>query len=218
MPKKRRKSIDEKLGMARLAVDNGRREDIQPHLVKFGYSPERIDAGETLLKEGQKLQSDFKNAKGNQLKASNVFQEARQKAWDFYIGLVKICRRVFPRGSGTFTKLELGGNRKRNFNGFVEQSSDFFDNVGKNPDILEELAPFNITAETLTEGKQLVQDTVTADDDHENAKSAVQEAALVRDRVIRKVMRWYYTFITAARVALADHTQLLEKFGISAPR
>ena len=85
------------------------------------------------------------------------------------------------------------------------------------PDILEELKVFGITKEKLTEGQKLVEEADAANMRSEMKRADARKSTRERNQALLKAERWRGTFITIARLALGNKSQLLESLGVIVP-
>jgi hypothetical protein len=113
--------------------------------------------------------------------------------------------------------LQLVGARKQSIRGWLDQATTFYDNALANEDIQADLARFNITPEVLAEGQAAVEAVARANSQQEQEKGDAQAATAVRDDAVEALDEWMSEFRVAARIALEDEPQQLEKLGIRVP-
>ncbi len=80
MPKSK-KSIDDRLLAAQVAIDNMLTdEEIKSYLARYGYTTERMNEGKRLYDTAQQLQQRQKAEYGDQFAATSALSDAWEKA------------------------------------------------------------------------------------------------------------------------------------------
>lgn len=211
-------TMETRLKTNRVTIDLST-EDTSLHgpLAVYGYDQPRILVGDgkvTLAEQTYHLQ---KRAYEDQYNATAAFEEAWQEADAFYLRMRKVAMVAFKDNAGIRTRLLLSGERARYFNKWLPEGIHFYENALNNPKIIEGFASFNITAETLQQGLDLVKNTREKDKIQEKLKAEAQKATKDRDAAFDDMDDWMADFLDIARIAFADDSQQLEKFGIVVP-
>lgn len=211
----RYETIDEFLARAQVAIDNAQANtDIRENLTVFGYTPEKMQEGKAIYNRAQSAVQERQTELGDQIAATAALNQAWEAAKKTYNLLAQVARVVFKKDPGITTKLAIAGARKRTLSGWTEQANLFYDNALGNPDILNDLAQFGITAEKLQAGKAQVEELAALNAAQEEEKGEAQQATKTRDEAIDTLDDWLEDFLAIAEVALADRPQLLEALGV----
>ncbi len=207
-------TIDQMLLSAQVSIGNSLSdEEIKGMLAELGYTQEKLLEGSTLYEETSTLHIKQKKEYGEQFEATQQFKNAIANAKQEYIKLVKIARVALKEEPASLNKLDLKGERKKSLSGWLEQASIFYDIVLEDTNILSKLANFNITAEKIQTGRNLLLEVVNANKAQEMEKGDAQQATLDRDKSLDNLMSWISDFKAIARIALEGKPQLLEKLG-----
>jgi hypothetical protein len=191
-------------------------EALQGPLAEYGYEASRIETGRDLIKTAEQAFHQQQSAYEKRLNATRDFQNAREKAEDYYIHMVKIARVAFADDKSAWTELHLDGKRSRVFGIWIQETAHFFDNALNSQEIMDALAGFNVTAEALQEGKDLVEDARTKEIRRQRAMGDSQRATELRDDAFAAMNKWVGDFLKIARLAFDTDRQQLEKLGIVA--
>jgi hypothetical protein len=208
-------SIDEFFTEAQVAIANAQANaEIQESLAAFGYTSEVIQEGKALYDRARTAQQQKQAEYGDQIAATDALNKAWERAKTTYTPLTQVARVAFKNDAGTIAQLALNGRRKKSLSGWLEQANLFYNNALANPDILNGLAKFGITAEKLQAGKAEVEALEGLNAAQEQEKGEAQQATKTRDEAIDVLDDWLDDFLAIAEVALADKPQLLEALGV----
>lgn len=161
-----------------------------------------------------KLHQEQKIAHGEQLKATQLMEEAWEKAKIPYMDNVTLFRKTFANETGILSMLGLVGNRADGIAKWLEQANRFYSKALADDSIIEKVAYFNLTREKLQADWDLVKELEKAEAHQESCKGAAQDATKLRNAALKELREWFSKFVAAARIAFADRPQLLEKMGI----
>jgi hypothetical protein len=216
MPNKQ--TLESILDRARIAIENSlSNATIQIYLSEYGYSKEKLQAGQQLYQTALDLQQKQRREYGEQIEAT----AERDKLWDIahntYMKFVKIARITYKNNIGIATQLGINGNRKESFSGWLLDANQFYNNTLGNENILKTLSEYGITTAKLEAGKAEVQALSSANLAQEKEKGEAQEATQKRDAAIDALSDWMSDFVGIARIALEPEAQLLESLGINEP-
>jgi hypothetical protein len=208
-------NISEYLLDAAVAIDNySAAPEIQALLAEVGYDAARLAAGKALLTRAAALNSQQDSESGDQVNATSAKDAAWQQADEVYMKQVKLAR-IAIKKSGDRGKLMLEGDRKHKFAGWVEQAGAFYEHAFE-PDILAQLGTVNLNAAKLQNGKALTDAVIAAHMAQASAIGDKQNVTDERDQAFDDLAAWMSDYLAAARVALEDHPQWLEKLGVLA--
>jgi hypothetical protein len=212
------KEIDDLLLKADVGINNALgHPTVAQLLTPFGYTPEKLATGKDLLDHAQNLHQLWAKEYGDQLEASNELQLKRSEAHHTYTDYVTIARITFKDDPGMWTKLQIGGRRKRSYAGWIGQARLFYTNLLADEAAMTKIGEFGVTAEKLQDGLALVQavESQLATLKQETGES--QDATKARDEAADTLQDWYSDFKAIARIALQGRPQFLEMLGIIEP-
>lgn len=208
-------SIDARLLAAQVAIDNALSDaEIKGYLADYGYDESRLNEGKALYETALQLHQKQKAEYGDQVSATREFKDQWKAAGREYMKFVKLARIALKSQPGALLKLDLNGERKKTFSGWLSQTKQFYINALGDSEVLTALAGFGITPEKLQAGQQLVLDTESANAAQEKEKGEAQQATPERDTAMDQLDEWKSDFTAVARIALEEKPQLLEKLGI----
>ena len=187
---------------------------INEQILTIGYDENRLNEGRAMQKkawETREKQIMLLN------KAKSLHTRLREEfvlRLKSFTGDVRLFRSTFIRDIPVKEKLQLYGERKRSIPGYLEQARAFYSTLLKEKDILNQLAAFNITAETvqakLTEIDDIEKKYAAYKDADQDAQNATDECG----KEFRKLRDWIRIFQDACRIVLKEKPQLQEKVGI----
>lgn len=209
------KTIEETLSSSNLLIENIlNNQEILSALSVFGYDETKLNEGKALYQTALDLYNEQKREYGEQYAATDAFRAAFEEAYEKYIYYVKIARLVFKNNKGVWQELGLTGKRKDNFSGWLLQANQFYNNALANPEILNKFATVNVTQESLTAGKALVDAAEQANQTQEKEKGEAQNATKTRDAALDDLEVWIEDLKGFSRIALEGKPQLLESLGL----
>ena len=207
--------IDNFLNRASVAINNAlTTPKIQDYLNQYGYTLEKIQQGKTLYESALNLQQQQRKEYGEQISATESFNELWTKAKESYMRCLKIARIAFKKDAGITTQLALNGSRKDTFSGWLLQTKQFYTNTLNNPDILNGFKEYGINKAKLQAYQAETEAVEAASLVQEKEKGDAQNATQIRDKAIDELNEWLSDFIAIARIALETEAQLLESLGI----
>ena len=208
-------SIDNFLNRASVAINNAlTTPKIQQYLNEYGYTPEKIKQGKTLYETALNTQQQQRQQYGEQISATETFNQLWKTAKESYMRCLKIARIGFKKEAGISTKLALNGSRKDTFSGWLLQTKQFYTNTLNNPNILNGLKEYGITKAKLEACEAETEAVENASLAQEKKKGDAQNSTKIRDKAIDELSDWLSDFIAIARIALEAEPQLSESLGI----
>ena len=207
-------AYDELVVKSKQAIGNAiANEVIQQYLADWGYTAARLQAGQSLLDAAVRLSQVQAGEVGDQINATADKDQVWGEADLTYMRLLKVAR-VAVKKPGDRTKLALDGDRAQDYPGWLVQTYKFYDQALGNPDILKQLAEFNLTPAKLQAGRTLVEALEAAHTQQTDRIGAKQNATAEREAAVEALQKWMSDFLAIADVALEDHPQLLESLGV----
>jgi hypothetical protein len=208
------RTIDEQLLAARLAITNTLADaDVLAAMTRFGYDAAKIQAGQALFDEAQRLVHHQKAAYGQQYRATAEVKAARQAADRAYKRALKISRIAFAGNHQAQLALGLTGRRQQSLAGWLQQAATFYDNLLAQPELLAGMATFGYSQPQLESEQALVAAVSAATHRQAARKGAAQAATQRRDAQLAALEGWLADFKVVAHIALEDQAQRLEQLG-----
>jgi hypothetical protein len=209
-------SIEARLLRARLLVANTvKHPKVKQQMELFGYPPARMQELHHLITQVEALNDEKKNQYiQKRVMAKQMAAEVKAlKA--LYKEHLNIARFVYRDDSLMQDQLQLKGNRKGDWAGWLAQVLGFYTKVETSA--LAVMKKNGATAEDLARGKAMAQALTAAYEDKKSNKGDAQSATKKRDEVLKAIDRWVSSFKKVARVAMEDDPQLLEVLGMVVP-
>jgi hypothetical protein len=211
-------SIDSKLLFAKNAITNGRdAAAISSVVTDYGYDTTKMDEGMALYDKTDTLHVKQKLEYGEQYAATDEFQIARAALNKTYMRQLKLARIALKGNKATEEALQLSGERKQAFPGWLQQAKAFYTNVLLSPAALTALAKFNTPQADLTAASLELVEVEKKYNKQLIEKGEAQAATVARDEALDELQDWVSEFVAIARVALEEDPQLLEMLGIVTP-
>jgi hypothetical protein len=203
--------------VSKQALANALRDEvILGYLSEWGYNAARLQAGQQVLSRVTSLSNTGSDLGGDQLNATFDKNQAWQEAEREYMKQLTVAR-VAVKRPGDRSKLCLDGDREQSYAGWWQQTSKFYEQALENPEILAQLAEFNLTPAKLQAGQALLNQLDAAQTEQISQKGNKQNTAAERAAALKELQQWMSDFEAIAEVALEDHPQLLEALGFVVP-
>ena len=211
-------TIDGKLLFAQNAITNSINiPEIQQVLSGSGYDATKLGEGKALHDNAAVLQIKHKKEHGEQFEATDAMHLAKAVVNKTYMKHVKLARIALKSERGSWESLQLTGDRKDSFSGWLKQADTFYTNALNTPEVLTKLAKLGISKKVLTTTQALVDDVGAKYNAQLKEKGEAQTARQQRDFAMDELQEWMSDFIKVARIALEEQAQYLEMLGIVVP-
>ena len=208
-------TIDGKLLFAKNAITNGRDvAAISSIITDYGYDTKAMNAGMALYETVDTLHVKQKKEYGEQYAATDSFQVARAGMNKTYMRHLKLARIALKGNKSTEEALQLSGNRKQAFPGWVQQAQAFYTNALASPEAIAALTKLNTPKAALKATSSELEEVEKKYNKQLQEKGEAQAATNARDEALDSLQKWTGSYISIARVALEDEPQLLEMLGI----
>ena len=214
------KSITESMAQIGLVI-NGTLSNptILAAVEPFGYSEERIRTeGLAMYTQTQTEFLNFQKEYGEQYTAYGEMSELWDKNHNIYMPILKLSRIALKNQSGALRSLRATGSRNRSITGFISDAKILYGNLLSQPEFLDTMSRFGVTAATLTEAQEQLAVLERAHVKYFKEKGEAQDQTVKRDRMYDQLYDWYSDFRAVLRIALNDSEQMLEKLGIVVKR
>ncbi|MEI6882385.1 MAG: hypothetical protein WCK82_13785 [Bacteroidota bacterium] len=208
------KSVDERLGKIKLALDGAISDDAQIELAKFGYAKAEINKGMDLYKDTYTKHEKQKKEYGEQFDATDTLNKARKTANATYMKYMRIARVVFRNSRNEAESLMLNGDRKNSFTGWVEQCRVFYNNALASQSILDALAKKGLTKTMLEAGLASIADVEKANAAQSKEASEAVKATADRDAALDLLEHWFADFRDISFAVLDEKPELIRKMGL----
>jgi hypothetical protein len=195
-----------------LGVSNS--PEIQLRMTPFGYTPERIEQGFTLLNKAKRMTATQVGNYGDQYSATDKVDKLLADKYAKYIITVKVARVAFKDRPDLLVKFRLTGKRNRSLSGWINDARIMYANILETPEALSMLAQYGYNDEKLAAELDGVDEVEAMHSKRLGEKGEAQQSTVERDKAIDEICNWYSDFRAIARVALYDAPQLLEALGI----
>jgi hypothetical protein len=201
------KPMEDRLVAANIAIEKVlRAPELQARLDVYGYDRARMLQGQALCQQAMTLYQQQRAQAGEQQAATVARDTARSQAHALYIRHVTIARLALKDAANATTALDLR-QRKRTQAGWLVQAQLFYANLLGNPALLAKMAEYGVAqaqlqavqAQVATVGSKIVARSQSA--------TSTREVTRTRDTALRALDQWMNSFLTMARVALADLPQ-----------
>lgn len=212
-----RKEVEQLIGesdvMITASLTNTR---IKTYLLNYNYDETRVSAGVGILKDAKEYYQFHIVEGGKQLVATTALEEAIEEAKPIYNEHLTIGRLILKNEPHKMTSYSMVGERKQDFNGWVQQTEAFYSSILNDADMLTKYAGYGVTAEKLQTGVTAIAKVRQCKIDQEGAKSNSQLSTEVRNNAVFILADWIHDLRTILKLALAPEPQLLESAGILA--
>ncbi len=218
--KKRRVVITQemKLNEFRDVVENTFADPyIQEIAAKYGYDNQRLMEGKSLMERTVNLYEGFKNKEKIQILKHKEFIGIWQQARKTYHRFIKSAQLAFAGNRELLNRIGVKFIKAAPLGVGVAQAKLFYNNLEQMPEIMSELAKYNVSPQEIQEGKKQVLDAEVADSQHRNAVAEAQQASALKALEFKKFKTWIADYRKVMRVALKSDGQLLEKLGVWVP-
>jgi hypothetical protein len=189
--------------------------EIQEKLIPFGYSPEKIAQGITLLNKAKHLTAAQVGNYGDQYSATDEVDRVWEEKYSMYMVTVKVTRVAFKDRPDLLVKFRVTGRRSRSLSGWLNNARIMYANILDTPEALSILAQFGYTSEKLSAERDAVEQVEALHSKRLAEKSEAQQGTVERDKALDELCNWFSDFRAIARIALYDAPQQLEALGIT---
>jgi hypothetical protein len=212
-----RKEIEQLIGesdvMITASLKNPR---IKTYLLNYNYDEVRVGAGVGILENAKEYYRKHIVEGGKQLAATTATEEAIEEAKPIYYEHLTIGRLILKNEPDKMVSYSMLGERKQDFNGWVQQGEAFYSSVLNDEDMRTKYAGYGVTPEKLQTGVTAIAKVRKCKIDQEDAKSNSQLSTEVRNNAVFILADWIHDLRTILKLALAPEPQLLESAGILA--
>ena len=188
--------------------------EILEKLLPFGYTPEKIAQGVTLLNNAKRLTAVQVGNYGDQYSATGEVDRVWAEKYAMYIVTVKVARVAFKDRPDLQAKFRITGRRSRSLSGWLNDARIMYANILDSHEAMSILAQFGYSADKLAGERDAIEQVEALHSKRLAEKSEAQQGTVERDKAFDELCNWYSDFRAIARVAIYDAPQLLETMGI----
>jgi hypothetical protein len=197
------------------ATANG---EIMARLAPLGYTAEKMEAGLSLYRQTQGEVTAHQKEYGEQYSAYEQLESLWVQQQQGYRRLLDLCRVGLKNKAGALHSLRATGSRNRSLTGFIKDARFLYQNLLDQPELLQAMEAFGVTAAQLSESMDKVQELESAHLRYMKERGEAQDKTIRRDELFDALYDWYSDFRAVARIALADAPQLMEGLGVVVKR
>jgi hypothetical protein len=187
--------------------------EIQELMVPYGYTPERIAEGSTMLLNVRQLEARQAEKNSDRLVANDEFRRLRSSCYACYIATLRVTRIAFRTLPGRLQEIRAVGKRRRSLAGWLDDARLLYTNL-ETPAMMTEMVKFGYSAERLHQEWQQVEQVTALHGKRLQELGAAQVSTVERDRLIDELCEWYSDFRAIVRVAMRSDPQKMEALGI----
>nr|VFJ58752.1 MAG: hypothetical protein BECKDK2373B_GA0170837_10773 [Candidatus Kentron sp. DK] len=205
------RSIEDRLNRYRTGLVNARDVDeLQNRVALYGYTKKKINELLSLHQEAFDLHLARKKEYGEQLAATNAFEQAWKSAHDAYMVLIRLGRILFRDDYGVFVKLTLNEERKKSFSGWLTQARTFFGSLLADSSVLEKYAKYNTPLTAIKAARDQVDIAEETNTIQAKETGEARQATLDRDAKLDALDSAMSEFHALAKLACQDAPELLD--------
>jgi len=189
--------------------------DIAAELLNFGYTPDRLKSGLSLVAEVTELNNKQQAEYADQYQASETFEKAFNKSYKAYIRDIKIARIAFNENTDARIALMLDGTRKQVYSGWLKQANAFYTNLLNSKELLATIAVFSIKADQLEAEFKDMKELADLSSSHQKEKGEAVNATKVRDEKMMELDKFISELTRICKIAFDDSPENLKLIGIN---
>ena len=206
-------TVDELIFATNIALNNANHPEIEPTLIKRGYTTVVIDAAKLKVKNLQELDEKQKKEYSEQYNATETYNKDWAEVKVIYAEHVELGRIVFKNDFKNYMQLGLQGDRKHSFSGFMHQAKLYYNNALDSQEIMDGLNTKGITKKELEDTLALIEQVEKEKFNQKKETGEAQQATKVRDAAFDEMHEWYFDLKRVATKALLSKPALLKILG-----
>jgi hypothetical protein len=210
-------TIAGQLNAARLAISNTLGDaELQGLVATYGYTAERLQAGQQLYDAALRAVNAKTAAAGAQQHATQQAREAEARARASYQALAQVARAVYARNTAQRTILGLNGAAPQSTAAFIAGATTLFDNILESAEIKDTLATYGYDEPRLQSERAAIATFDQAYAAQVAAMGAAQQATRAQEAALTALTKWLAQYLKIAKVALRETPEYMEKLGATA--
>jgi hypothetical protein len=191
-------------------------DEIKEKINTYGYGDEKLDEMLVLNSRMVETYQEYERLHGIQLESTTKLKEKFKSEMSHYTVYRKIAHRIFLEEdqNGIRSQLGLDLNIKRNFEGFLEQATQFYDASLKNQSILEGLLEIALTTEKIEARMNELSALRRLNEEQESAKGKALAARKERDASYKSLKSAWEKFKILCRFVFDSSHEYLKILNI----
>ena len=202
------------LELYKISLDNvGSQPEIAAIMSQFGYGPDTIVQGRSLLDQAR-LVYDRNKTEGDESSAAyHVFSSKKDQLSELYSLDRKKAKVAFRKDPVTMERLGLNGSITKAHTRWIEMVRRFYSLILADTAIQSQMARLNVSIEHLTAANALLVEVEGARGTYLKEQGESQDATHNKNSVFDQLEDWMKEFYAVAKIALEDRPQLAESLG-----
>jgi len=211
------KTEAEVLETSRIRFENTKNQPIiAENMAKYGYNEAKLTEGAKLLETAEGTYN-FKKQEDHETKEINEhFKALKTSINTMYSKHREIAKIAYKKEPDVLLRLDINGKMPEGYVKWVETIKTFYVTSIGDQKIQAKLATLAVTGEELNKQKTDLEQLEHDRADYVREKGESQDATSQKDNAFDDLKEWMSEFKAVAKIALADHPQLLEALRIKA--
>ncbi len=209
------KSISARLNKAEIMISNALSEsEIMEAVSKVGYTSGKLTQARALFDAATARKDAHVALAGAQKEATAAARAAKKTAVGAYQEYSALAKGELKKSKESLTKLGLNNPMPRSEAKFIEAGKTLFENARSDAAIKAAMLTYGYDDAKLQGEKAKILAFEKADAGQRAAEGAAQNSTDEQEKTMEELNDWTAQFRKAAKIALKDKKQLLEKLGI----
>lgn len=188
-------------------------EGVPQVMIDLGYGPEAIGEGKKLVQETRQAFASCVSNKDFRVHYYDDFAFKKQELEKMYEDHRERARLVYRNKRSMAQLLAVAGSMPQTYDLWIETVRKFYDEVSKDPVILDELSQTKIMQEDIDAGLAKIAEVEAAWNENLKYKGISQNSTASKDEAFVKLHNWMKGFYIAAKIGLKHKPQLIESLG-----
>ena len=180
-----------------------------------GYGPDEIAESEAILAETKMIYEKNNTEDTETSEAYKEFASTREELKKSYKKQRKKAKIVFKNEPLMLQKLDVHRSEPDDYISWIDSLETFYKTITASEEILGKLLRLKLTKEKIRQAADMIPELKAARAKYLQEKGESEDATKAKDAAFAKLSAWMSDFYAVARIALEDHPQLLEAFGIN---
>ncbi|MBN1252628.1 MAG: hypothetical protein JXA16_10865, partial [Bacteroidales bacterium] len=187
---------------------------IAEKLNEYGYTPEKLAQGKALKAKAEEAYNLKKKEENESIEIFNKFENKQKEISESYTKDRKITKIAYSKTSEVLKKVGINGAVPKSYVKWQETVKTFYNIAKENTEIQSKLATLNVNIEHITEMCNSITELEHLRADYLREKGESQDATNLKDKAFAELENWMREFKAIAKIALDEHSQLLEALKI----
>jgi hypothetical protein len=187
---------------------------LQQKMSVWGFPPERIQEGSTLLQNAQQLHNNKDGQYYAWWQLSQQVQKDRETALQTFIDHVQVARLAFKKQPAILHQLKINKINRNRVWEWTVQAHRFYTLVSEHAPLMKK---HGVLPEEIQQAKAGIEALLAMKDRSMRKKGEAESATQQRNATLDALRAWHVEFRAAARLAFKDTPQRLEAFGMKSP-